>query len=81
MSVVGFDDIALAGLARVSLTTVAQPREALAELGASIVLERIESGQAAAPRRERLAPKLVVRSSTARAYDADQPADGSAVSS
>jgi LacI family transcriptional regulator len=66
VSVVGFDDIALAGLARVSLTTVAQPREALAELGASIVLDRIESGKTTPPRRVRLAPELVVRSSTAR---------------
>ena len=65
VSVVGFDDIAVAGLARVSLTTVAQPREALAELGASIVLERIESGETTPPRRVRLAPELVVRSSTA----------------
>ena len=63
-SVVGFDDIALAGLARVSLTTVAQPREALAEYGVSILLERIERGDALPPRRLRLAPKLVVRGST-----------------
>ncbi|MFL5928863.1 MAG: substrate-binding domain-containing protein, partial [Gaiellaceae bacterium] len=74
VSVVGFDDIALAGLARVSLTTVAQPREALAELGASIVLERIERGQDGPPRRVRLAPELVVRSSTARVPETDQPA-------
>ena len=64
-SVVGFDNIALAGLARVSLTTVAQPRDALAELGASILLERIESGNLLPPRRLRLTPELVVRGSTA----------------
>jgi LacI family transcriptional regulator len=64
-SVVGFDNIALAGLARVSLTTVAQPREALAELGATILLERIESGDVLPLRRVRLPPELVVRASTA----------------
>jgi LacI family transcriptional regulator len=66
-SVVGFDDIAVAGLARVSLTTVAQPREELAELGASILLDRIEGGGTSQPRRVRLAPQLVIRSSTASA--------------
>lgn len=65
VSVVGFDDIALAGLARVSLTTVAQPREALAELGSSIMLERIASGALDPLRQVRLDPELVVRSSTA----------------
>jgi LacI family transcriptional regulator len=66
VSVVGFDDIALAGLARVSLTTVAQPREALAEIGSAIVLERIRDGIAGPLRQVRLAPELVVRTSTAR---------------
>ena len=66
VSVVGFDDIALAGLARVSLTTVAQPREALAEIGSAIVLERIRDGIAGPLRQVRLAPELVVRASTAR---------------
>jgi LacI family transcriptional regulator len=67
ISVVGFDDIALAGLARVSLTTVAQSREALAELGVSILLDRIESGELLPLRQVRLAPQLVVRASTSRA--------------
>jgi LacI family transcriptional regulator len=65
ISVIGFDDIALAGLARVSLTTVAQPREALAELGSSIMLDRIQSGALDPLRQVRLDPKLVVRASTA----------------
>jgi LacI family transcriptional regulator len=67
ISVVGFDDIALAGLARVSLTTVAQSREALAELGVSILLDRIESGELLPLRQVRLTPQLVVRASTAPA--------------
>jgi len=66
VSVVGFDDIALAGLARVSLTTVAQPREQLAELGSTIVLERIDTGDLHPLRQLRLEPALVVRGSTAQ---------------
>jgi LacI family transcriptional regulator len=65
VSVVGFDDIALAGLARVSLTTVVQPREALAEIGSSIVLERIQDGIGGPLRQVSLPPELVVRASTA----------------
>jgi LacI family transcriptional regulator len=65
VSVVGFDDIALAGLARVSLTTVAQPRERLAELSLEILLDRIEHGQREPFRQVRLAPRLIVRGSTA----------------
>jgi LacI family transcriptional regulator len=65
VSVVGFDDIALAGLARVSLTTVAQPRERLAELALEILLDRIETGEREPFRRVRLDPRLIVRGSTA----------------
>src|SRR5439155_1655140 len=65
VSVVGFDEIALAGRARGSLTTVAQPRDALAEHGASILLDRIEGADLSPLRQVRLAPDLVVRASTA----------------
>ena len=65
VSVVGFDDIALAGLARISLTTVAQPRGRLAQLGLEILLQRIETGEREPFRRLRLAPRLIVRGSTA----------------
>ncbi|NUR76820.1 MAG: substrate-binding domain-containing protein, partial [Thermoleophilia bacterium] len=73
VSVVGFDNIAIAGLDRVALTTVAQPRDQLAELGASILLDRIEGGAAAPPRRVRLAPELVVRGSTRSAASPRRP--------
>jgi LacI family transcriptional regulator len=66
VSVVGFDDIAIAGLSRVSLTTVAHPRETLAEVGTRILIERIE-GTDGPPRRVQLEPSLVVRGSTAPA--------------
>lgn len=65
VSVVGFDDIAMAGLARVSLTTVAQPRDELARLGVEILLRRVESAEDRPLRQVRLAPTLVVRGSTA----------------
>jgi LacI family transcriptional regulator len=65
VSVVGFDDIAMAGLARLSLTTVAQPRDALARIGAELLVERMESGEDGPPRQVRLDPTLVRRRSTA----------------
>jgi DNA-binding LacI/PurR family transcriptional regulator len=72
VSVVGFDNIALAGLARISLTTVAQPRDELARLGVAVLIERIEGGKRQRPRRIRLTPELVVRRSTAPAHSADK---------
>jgi LacI family transcriptional regulator len=42
LSVVGFDDIAIAGLRRISLTTVAQPLDFQAEKAVAMLLERIE---------------------------------------
>jgi LacI family transcriptional regulator len=65
LSVVGFDNIALGGLARVSLTTVAQPRDELARTGVGILLERIEGVGGRRRRQVRLAPELVERGSTA----------------
>ena len=64
VSVVGFDDIRVAGLSRISLTTVAQPREELARVGIELLLARIEN-PSGRPRQHLLAPSLVVRGSTA----------------
>jgi DNA-binding LacI/PurR family transcriptional regulator len=66
VSVVGFDGIAIGALARIGLTTVAQPRERLAEAGIRLLLERIDGDPAAPPRRVLLEPELIVRSTTAR---------------
>jgi LacI family transcriptional regulator len=41
--VVGFDDIAIAGLERISLTTVAQSLEFEAERAVALLLERVEN--------------------------------------
>jgi LacI family transcriptional regulator len=62
-SVVGFDGIALTALAGVGLTTVAQPREEMARVGARMLLERI-ADQAGPPRHVVLEPELVVRTTT-----------------
>ena len=65
VSVVGFDDIALAGLARVALTTVAQPTDELAREGVELLLRRIEGGADLPLHQRRLDAALVVRASTA----------------
>lgn len=65
VSVVGFDGIELGGLSRIGLTTVAQPRAEMAEIGMRLLMERIKSGPSAAPRHVLLEPTLVVRSTTA----------------
>ena len=66
VSVVGFDGIALGGLSRIGLTTVAQPHERLAEAGIRLLLERIGGDADAPPRQILLEPQLIVRSTTAR---------------
>lgn len=64
-SVVGFDGIELGALSRIGLTTVAQPREQMAEIGIGLLMERIDGGPAAKPRQVQLEPELVVRTTTA----------------
>ena len=66
VSVVGFDGIAVGALARVGLTTVAQPHDELARTGIRLLLDRIERGAGGPPRRILLEPQLVVRTTTAR---------------
>jgi LacI family transcriptional regulator len=66
LSVVGFDDIRVAGLARISLTTVVQPCHELARLAVDLLFRRITDGSRERPRQHILDPSLVVRTSTAR---------------
>jgi LacI family transcriptional regulator len=63
LSVVGYDDIALASYCNPPLTTVSQPKREIGALTARILVERIENTQMAL-RRELLQPVLVVRKST-----------------
>lgn len=63
VSLIGFDDIAFAGLSRIGLTTVRQPRALMGRRVTELVLERLE-GRATAPRSIVLEPHLIVRRST-----------------
>jgi LacI family transcriptional regulator len=64
LSVVGFDDVPMAGLARISLTTVAQPRDQLARTGIETIIERIEGRLKGAPKTTLVDVRLVLRHST-----------------
>jgi DNA-binding LacI/PurR family transcriptional regulator len=67
LSVVGFDDLIMSGLARIGLTTVRQPKKLLAEIAVSTLLDRI-NGRGAMPRvRKRVDVELVIRGSTGQA--------------
>jgi LacI family transcriptional regulator len=63
-SVIGFDDIPVAALDRVSLTTLRQPIAQLAEWGVTRLSERIER-PGAPPAQLALDPELIVRGTTA----------------
>jgi LacI family transcriptional regulator len=65
LSIVGFDDVPMAGLARIALTTVAQPRDELAKLGIDTIADRIERRLEGPPRTTLVGVELVTRSSTA----------------
>jgi DNA-binding LacI/PurR family transcriptional regulator len=65
VSLMGYDNTALAALRHISLTTIHQPRNQIGEMAMRAVVRRIERPGLAA-RRHVLAPKLVVRSTTAR---------------
>ena len=69
MSVVGFDDVPIAGLARIALTTVAQPRDELARRGIETIIERIEGRRNAPATTTLLGVDLVIRRSTASPRD------------
>jgi len=63
ISLLGYDNLAIAGLPRISLTTVGQPKEELGEQAVQLVLERLRDGRRA-PRRVVVPPYLVLRSTT-----------------
>ncbi|HSO68545.1 MAG TPA: LacI family DNA-binding transcriptional regulator [Arachnia sp.] len=63
VSIVGYDDIRMAGHPLVSLTTVAQFGESMGGVAIDLLMERIKSGRTT-PRHRELQPELRVRSST-----------------
>src|SRR6266704_1793971 len=65
ISIVGFDDVPMAGLARIALTTIAQPRDELARLGIATIADRIERKLKGPPTRTLVDVTLVARRSTA----------------
>jgi LacI family transcriptional regulator len=65
LSVVGFDNIAMAGLKRISLTTVAQPLDFQAEKAVAMLLDRINGDDTGRPRHLSVPVELRVRGSTA----------------
>lgn len=65
LSVVGFDDIALAAFSNPPLTTIAQPKHQTGALAARLLLERIAHRNSPL-RREILQPSLCLRRSTAK---------------
>lgn len=65
LSVVGFDDIALAAYSNPPLTTIAQPKQQTGELAARLLLQRIAQPQRPL-QREILPPALVLRRSAAQ---------------
>ncbi len=69
LSIVGFDDVPMAGLARIGLTTVAQPRDELARLGIATLADRIAGALTGPPRTTLVDVRLVRRRSTAAPVD------------
>jgi DNA-binding LacI/PurR family transcriptional regulator len=65
VSLIGYDNTALAALRHISLTTIHQPRDQIGRMALRAVVHRIET-PGAPGRRHVLAPRLVVRSTTAR---------------
>ncbi len=64
VSVIGFDDIALAAYINPPLTTIAQPKQQTGELAARLLMQRIRQPEHAL-QREILQPTLQLRQSTA----------------
>lgn len=64
VSVVGYDNAGLSGVARLSITTVDQPRVEMGRLALSSLIERVD-GSRTEPFNRVLKPTLVIRSTTA----------------
>jgi LacI family transcriptional regulator len=65
VSVVGIDDIPLAGLIHPALTTVQQPIEKLGAAAVELVVKRLSGDRATPARHIVFEPQLVIRASSA----------------
>lgn len=67
VSIVGFDDIPIASLKGISLTTIRQPVKDLGETAASLIIKRLTCNE---PRKRKVLfdPELIIRSTTKRQY-------------
>ena len=65
LSVVGFDDVMLAGLRRINLTTVAQPKEMMARIAVATLSSRIKGELTGGHLRQIVDCSLIIRGSTA----------------
>jgi DNA-binding LacI/PurR family transcriptional regulator len=65
VSLMGYDNTALAALRHISLTTIHQPRNQIGEMAMKAVVRRIEHPGSPA-RRHVLPPKLIIRDTTAK---------------
>lgn len=64
VSIVGFDDIAMAEVAQPALTTVRQPLAAMMQSAVTSLIGRLEGMDAATPEHVTVTPELIVRRST-----------------
>lgn len=74
LSVVGFDDMAMASYLATPLTSVAQDSFAIGKRAAEMLIERIEGWYVGEPRSERMATQLRPRASTAAPRLSKSPA-------
>jgi len=65
LSIVGFDDVPFAGLERISLTTITQPLDLIAQAAVDSVVNRAE-GDTSGKRHDVFDPSLTVRGSTGK---------------
>lgn len=68
LSIIGFDDMPMAGSPLVGLTSIRQPVEAMARTAARRIVERIRAGGMGAPMHDVLPIQLVRRESTGRRW-------------
>ncbi|WP_419758147.1 LacI family DNA-binding transcriptional regulator [Acidisoma sp.] len=72
LSVLGFDDAGSAGHGRMELSTIAQPKEQLAQLAVDTLVRRIAGGAGTEPARHLLGFQLMLRRSTATHHQATE---------